>query len=269
MIAIPFSGGKRYCYKEVRAIVEENGYTAIREPFGGSCVLSVNLANDGLVDDVVANDYDGIFEIYPEYLRIRERIVNALYAAGYVRLKRRELSKRGNRTLSPEHKAMLREMVSRVDEKYWRLLSHDFCMTSRAAGNRIDIKQFGYCNWPKDLSGGWEYLEALKKVTLTSCDWRGFYRDVDFPEGTLIILDPPYPGTSQVQYGGGFDDMEGLLDETLKLGRDFILFGKDRGSLEPLLESRGVDADWRTVGVRTACANFNRRDCMVHARVAQ
>lgn len=90
MISIPFSGNKRYSYKNVKQIVQEHGYDKVFEPFGGSCVLSVNLFNDGLVQKAVVNDFDHFFDLYPEYLDLKDKVVAEGYKRGLCKILNRK-----------------------------------------------------------------------------------------------------------------------------------------------------------------------------------
>lgn len=90
MISIPFSGTKRYSYKHIKRIVEENGYKTVLEPFGGSGVLSVNLFNDGLVESAIINDYDGFFDDYLEFLDVRDKLIEDCKNAGLNKIVRRK-----------------------------------------------------------------------------------------------------------------------------------------------------------------------------------
>ena len=133
MISIPFSGNKRYSYKYLKEIVKDNGYEYVYEPFGGSSVLSVNLYRDGLVKKAVSNDYDRFFDLYPEYLDLKDEVVKEGYAHGLKRTSRD--SKRGSyifnddstktliksTVLNPKDKEILRNIISeKVPRKYWK-----------------------------------------------------------------------------------------------------------------------------------------------------
>ena len=84
MIWIPFPGGKRLSYKRfVEPLCASRRYISVFEPFGGSCVLSVNLKRDGHVNRAVINDYDGLFSLYPEFLDIKDWIVRECESKGF------------------------------------------------------------------------------------------------------------------------------------------------------------------------------------------
>ena len=126
MLTIPFSGNKKTRYKEVADIVKRGGYNAVYEPFAGSAVLSVNLYNNKIIEKAVINDYDGLFDIYQEYLDIKEKLVADCLAAGLV--KQKELQ-------PPDKREVLQGLVSKIDKKFWHLLANNFEMCIRDSGN--------------------------------------------------------------------------------------------------------------------------------------
>ena len=160
MISIPFSGSKRYSYKNVKEIAEQNNYTAVYEPFGGSCVLSVNLYNDKLVERAVANDYDRFFDLYPEYLNLKDKVVEEGYKRGLRRTtsnglltKRIDLNNNFEIIKSPvlnsKDRKILQDIISEyVPEKYWRYFSlgSNFMYSAVSSHEIIKLNDFALFN---------------------------------------------------------------------------------------------------------------------------
>ena len=94
MISIPFSGSKRNRYKEVKQNVQDQGYKKVYEAFGGSAVLSVNLFREGIVERAVINDYDRLFDLYPDYLDIKDNLIKKCLEAGFIKSNVRNYKKK-------------------------------------------------------------------------------------------------------------------------------------------------------------------------------
>ena len=284
MISIPFSGSKRYSYKKVREIVETGGYSAVYEPFGGSCVLAVNLFNDGIVNKAVVNDYDHFFDLYSEYLDLKDKVVEEGYKRGLrrnvncklgeVRINpdgSREVIK--SRILPPDEKEILRDIISKnVPKKYWRYFTLGNNFTHSAIGSSRDVSLSDFCMFGRYLKTDVQraYLKALERVALEHLDWRDFinkYRAEITESKSILILDPPYIGTSQGQYKGQFTevDTELLIKTAVELGRDFIFFNQDLALVKKWLA--GLNYEIQEIGMGSITGNHRRKDVMAYIRL--
>lgn len=286
MISIPFPGSKRYAYKRVKAIVEENGYRSVYEPFGGSGVLSVNLKNDGLVEKAVLNDYDHLWDLYPDYLDIKDRIVNELQSRGLYRsthnckrgyyrftgLDEREWESVESPRLAPEWTEVLQGLVSQVDEKYWRLLAigGNFTHSAVMVKEEIELRDFNlfysYVRTDKQR----DYLEAVKRCDVENLDWSDFMNKLGpgMTRESLLILDPPYAGSSQSHYKDQFD-LEGtvnMLRDCASYGTDIIFFGHSPEIVKSVLNGADLDGKLSEVGDLTCSITRNRLDTMAYIR---
>ena len=53
-----YPGGKYKLYKYVSELVKENKCTTYIEPFCGGAAIALELLSEGIVKDVIINDYD-------------------------------------------------------------------------------------------------------------------------------------------------------------------------------------------------------------------
>lgn len=59
-----YPGGKYKLYKYVSELVKENKCTTYIEPFCGGAAIALELLFEGIVKDVIINDYDYTIMIY-------------------------------------------------------------------------------------------------------------------------------------------------------------------------------------------------------------
>ena len=283
MISIPFSGSKRLMVKRVEKLVQDGGYTVAFEPFAGSAVLTVNLYNDGLIERGVINDYDELFDLYPEYLNIKDDIVSKCYAKGFKRciIQGRGYSlvdgddriKIDSPQLPPDKKEYLQSLIAEVDEKYWPLLAtgYNFTFPNRAMDG-LKLKDF--CYFARILSTDKQryYMSVVNKLERDSMDWSDFiekHRD-SFNKNTLLIVDPPYIGTKTAQYiKGGFteDETQKLVNILAELQCDFIFFNADKDKMANWMDKAGItDYTFETTGGMTSSSNRRRSDYMIYKR---
>lgn len=287
MISIPFSGSKRRCYKEVREIVSNGDYNSVFEPFGGSCILSVNLYHDGLVDRAVANDYDHFFDLYLEYLDLKDKIVKEGYErglmrtvytthngiAGYHRIYP-DGSKKPIESpiLKGKEREILQDIIhNNVPKKYWRYLSLGSNFTFSAVSSHENINLNDFCLFSRYLKTDKqrEYIEALREIELEHLDYKVFLNKHDQlirDSKSILILDPPYTGSFQDQYKNKFTDTDTkkLLDRVIDLGCDFIFFNKDIDKVEEWLkETNAVIAFTNKTGTT---GNTIRKDVMAYVK---
>lgn len=239
MISIPFLGSKRNYIKQVEEVIKSNGYTKIFEPFGGSCVLSVNAFNDGLIEKAYINDYDHLFDIYPEYLDIKDRLVSELYEKGIFK----DVKKK---KLPVDHQEILQNLVSQIDKKYWSLLANNFVFSGRAAGE-INLKDFVYFFNEIGTEKQRYYLSIINQLERSSLDYKDFYKKYqnEFDSRSLIIIDPPYLNSVQKHYKNseffGLADTLELLEATKETGTDFLFFNMVERDTRKLLEVFGFN----------------------------
>lgn len=184
MISIPFSGSKRNRYKEVKQIVQDHGYKKVYEAFGGSAVLSVNLFREGIVERAVINDYDRLFDLYPDYLDIKDALIKKCLEAGFIK---------SNKRLNDTQREYLQSMIATIDEKYWRLLANNFVFSGKQTGT-MKPSDFTYFHNDITTEKQREYLQTVQQMERVSMDYKEFLTEhyKDFDDTTMIILDPPY-----------------------------------------------------------------------------
>lgn len=283
MIGIPFSGSKRYSYRYVREIVEAAGYKTVYEPFGGSCILSVNLLNDGLVGRAVVNDYDRFFDLYPDYLDLKDKVVEEGYRRG---LKRRCHNSSGNylvnpdgtkvkirtRTLYGKERETIQDIISElVPKKFWGYFALGSNFTHSAVGvhEEVKLKDFAYFSSYLKTDRQRHYLSVLNRCEMNHLDWRDFIDKYEFTEDDILILDPPYIDTEQVQYKGKFtlDETFELIDRVNDLPCDYIFFNHDIEKVREWLKD--VDCESKTIqhtGNKNQSANRKRFDVMAYIK---
>lgn len=265
MISIPFSGSKRNRYKEVRKIVEDNGYTKVYEPFGGSAVLSVNLFREGLVDKAIINDYDHLFDLYPAYLDIKDNLIRKCLDKGFTK---------GNKRINEEQRCFLQSEIMNCDKRYWHLLSSNFVFSGRRTAE-ARLSDFVYFMNDITTDKQREYLKTVSQVERDSLDYKDFIKKhyKDFDDTTLLIVDPPYMNSEQKAYN---NQTFFRLAETLKLltmlkdmGIDFIFFNMvERDVIEVLKLFGFKNFEVRTRRVSQSATSI-REDCMVYVRSVQ
>lgn len=281
MISIPFVGNKKYSYKDVKSIVEENQYTTVYEPFGGSCVLSVNLYNDGLVSRVVVNDYDHFFDDYETYLDLKDIVVEEGYKAG---LKRTSSdSKRGvyeynedgtitkikSKILKPEKAKILQGIISKnVPERYWKylVLGNNFCHSGFSLKKTQKLSYFKIFGSYLKTDKQRHYLEVLEECEMNNLDYKDFlnkYGD-EIDNNSLLIVDPPYTGTWQLQYKYEFSEKETeeLINQLQKLPCDYIFFNRD---LEKINEwFKDINCQIKRTGTKSTSSVHNKEEYLIY-----
>lgn len=284
MISIPFSGNKRYSYKFIREIVLDGDYKRVYEPFGGSCVLSVNLIRNNEVEKAVANDYDRFFDLYPEYLDLKDEVVRQCEEAGLEKIyssrgQAYKYDADGNKVLvdsellNMEDRKILQDIIERtVPKEYWKyfFLGSNFVYSAASSKCIYRLNQFKRYGRELGTAKQRQYLEELKAVTLEHLDWRDFiekYRN-ELDHDALLILDPPYVNHYQGQYEGQFSikDARELVSTVITLGCDFIYFGRDLEHLERLMEGTGCEYTIHDAGAGGTTGKLATHDMFVYAR---
>lgn len=287
MISIPFPGNKRRCYKRIKETFRKGGYTKVMEPFGGSCVLSVNLYNDGLVEKAVVNDFDHLFDLYPEYLDKKDWVVNKMHERGVFRsvgvkgnMKRftnaeeTEWKPIENHPLPMEDKKYLEGLMLEVGREWWKLMSYGSVFNHAGVPNNepIRLKDWRYFKGRTSTKWQREYYEVAKNLERDSCDWREFLNkhEREMDDKTLLLVDPPYFGTYNAAYHDrkiSEADTIDLITRLNAIGVDYVFFNSDLEWVENALRSTGVeDYEVMLVGVRNQSMNRNRQDVMAYVR---
>lgn len=265
MINIPFSGTKRYSYRQVKPLVEKYKYKTVYEPFGGSCVLSVNLYNDKLVDRAIVNDYDRFFDRYEEYLDLKDKVVSEGLKRGlvksyanrkhgaYIHDENDNIVEIPTQTLYGREREILQEIISEyVPQDFWKyfVLGSNFTHSGTYNHKTIELKDFcmfgNYLNTDKQRY----YLSKLNECEINNLDYKDFIKKYasEFNRDTLIICDPPYIGTCQEQYEHTFTEQEtveliGLLQ---LLPCDYIFFNRNLKLIEKWFT--GIDCSINRTG---------------------
>lgn len=246
MISIPFVGSKKYSYKDIKPFVEQGNYDTVYEPFGGSCVLSVNLLNDGLVKRAVVNDYDRFFDNYETYLDLKDKVVEEGYRRGLVRTSHDSKhgaycsNSDGTKTciksfiLQGDKRKTIQDIIGEiVPEEYWRYftLGNNFCHSGFSLVEKINLTDFAMFNGYLKTDKQRKYLQVLNDCEINHLDYSDFlnkYKN-DIDENSLLIIDPPYVGTLQCQYEYEFseEDTKELINILEELPCDYIFFNRD------------------------------------------
>lgn len=268
LLTIPFPGSKRYSYKYLKEIILEHGYTTLYEPFGGSAVLSVNAYKDGLIETAYINDYDRMFDDYDEFLEIKKKLIEDCRRDGLV--------KRTDISLPDNEAKILRKHISKIDKKWWRLLSFGscFCFSSVCSRNdkRINLGDFSYFHRGLDrYDHHKEFLSYINELNRDSLDYKEFvekYKD-DFDSKSLIILDPPYMNTPQKGYKNddyfGKEETIELINIMKDLKVDFVFFNGNEEIYEYLPKNKLVTTDTHKF-MKTKTKLVSRKDYMVHIK---
>lgn len=292
IVSIPFSGSKKYSVKRVNEIVKAGGYRTVYEVFGGSCVLSVNLFNEGIVDRAVINDFDGLFDIYPEYLDYKDWLVKECLKSGIKKTYRAgtcggkyergysyqysdsgEIVKVDRLKLNEQDQNTLQNLVKQIPKKYWKLLAtgSNFTYQNCSLFNDIRLSNFSYFMNYLKTDKQRNYLNIIQKLERVQLDYRDFlsrYKD-DFSRDTILIIDPPYIGTTQNQYRTQFDEIQTIqLLKTLEtLRTDFIFFNHNPTKVKEWLKEANLNYElFELIGNKQNSANHSRLDVMVYVK---
>lgn len=267
MLVIPFSGSKRNCYNYVSDIVKKGGYTKVFEPFGGSAVLSVNLYNDGLINQAYVNDYDGLFDLYPEYLKCKEKVVKELADKG---INKKIPTALNDKPLPKEHRLILQNIIKNIEPIYWRLLGNNFVFSAICNSDKeLSLSDFRYLKNDITTEKQWAYLNVLNQLERVSLDYKDYFRQYkkEFDDRSLIILDPPYLNSSQKQYTNSdffslADTLE-LLELVKESNCDFIFFNMVERDTRALLKLFDFNIKEFQTKYITTCFNAEREDVIV------
>lgn len=281
MISIPFPGNKKVSYKTVKPIVEENDYSTVLEVFGGSGVLSVNLFNDKVVDKVILNDYDKLFDTYEEFCDIKDYLVKECKKLGLRKSYNDKIGcytfdddgnkvYRKSELLDTGDQEKLQSVVNTIDKKWWRLLSFgtNFCYNITTTHEHIRLDDFKIFSRHLETDNQRKYLEVVRQIERVSLDWKDFLDKYEslINENTLVILDPPYIDTKHCHYAHSFTEKDTveLLERMRSLNCDYIFFNNDESKVQTLLKD--FNSDIRKTGTSTTRFGKNRKDVMAFVR---
>lgn len=236
---IPFSGSKRYNFKTLKKFLKGNDkkYKTVLEPFGGSAVLSVNLKHHGIIDEAIINDFDGIFDIYEEFLDIKDELIKKCFAFGFEKTKG---------TLTKTQREKLQEEIRKIDPKFHHLLANNFVFSARRAGQqKIEIRDFRYFMNDTTTDMARAFYEVIKKIKLEKLDFKDFYKKHRNINNSLWVVDPPYISSSQSQYNNkdyfGFKKTKELIDLIKDTNQDAVLYASERHVIEHLLTTNNMN----------------------------
>lgn len=265
MLTIPFSGSKRNYLNLVTHIVEEGGYDTVYEPFGGSAVLSVNLYNSRNVKRAVINDYDRLFDIYPKYLDVKDRIIRECKDYGI------EKGNGKSKMTIPQQK-FVQSLIEKEDKDLWPLLANNFVFSARVTSGNVHLKDFVYFINDIGTEKQREYLKVVNNLERDSLDYKDFFREhkTEFNEKSLIILDPPYLNSAQKQYKNktffGLADTIELLKIVQETNTDFLFFNMIERDTKALLDLYGFNIERFTVKGLSLNYTSKREDVMAYIK---
>lgn len=286
MLSIPFPGNKKYSYKRVRDLFTRGGYDTVVEPFGGSCIISVNLFNDGLAKDAHINDYDDLFGKYPRLIELREWIKDEMFAHGIYRSTGTNTSHHRftdeteqdfyyvkSPLLKPDDKEFLRSLIAQIDPEWWRLLAYGSCYTHACVASHAEVRLYdfnyfqGYIYTDKQR----KYLDVINTMDRDTLDWRDFlekHREI-MGENVLVILDPPYFSKNNHSYQGTIteSDTVELLELMRDLDVDFLFFNHNPDWVEEKLIELGMDNyTIEMIGSSHNTMSKERKDTLAYVR---
>ena len=235
ILRIPFIGSKWDRVNDVKDIAEAGGYTRVIEPFGGSGVLSVNLALEGL--EAVINDYDHYFDDFEELCDLQDKMLDDIETMGF---------EVGIKIKQPQHVIdWLQNYVANMTPKQRRFLAQNYMFSVETARyDGTEVKGFKYIKYNKRSDSRREYFKVIKgnNVKLDNLDYLDFFEKYAHEEPghkTLMLLDPPYLNSTQSSYKNeaffGLAETIGLLDLAFGSGLDFILFNQIAKDTEALI----------------------------------
>lgn len=263
IISIPFPGSKRNRVRELLDIMEKGGYTRMVEPFGGSCVIGVNLERKGY--ECVCNDYDRFFDNFADKIAAKRHVVGELLAAG--------IEKHPTRTLTPRQRDFLKELVTPYPPDVRQFLASNFMFSSRRTEYKgEDVNGFRYFFNSIDFERDEAYSKAIEALTLASMDYRDFitrYVKTNDPK-TLVVLDPPYLNSTQKGYKNGvffgLAESVQLLKRMKSLRNDFVWFNQIEKDIKVILDLLDLDYTIKTKNTTMGGSGQKRQDVLAYVQ---
>ena len=251
--------------------------------------MGVNLFNDGIVKRAVLNDYDGLFNLYPEYLDYKDWIVEKCLERGMKQWshKRHPVTDKetdyyidddgntvwGKGRLSQEDSEFLQSLVLQIPKKYWTLLAtgRNFTHSAVGAHREIRISDFAYFARYIWTDRQRAYLDAVNQCELASLDYRDFLKTYqkEFTSKSILIADPPYCSAYQGQYKDQFTETQTieLLKSLVDRKVDFIFFNHDMKQVKSWFKTLGITPEiLEYTGNAQNSANHKRLDVMAYVR---
>lgn len=207
------------------------GFDIALDPFGGSGMLSRAIKDSNMANHVVYGDFDDYADRI-RYMQSADAVVHHQYVLGLLREVGRDeripndIVKSLALYFEGAADNVLTTWIPYLSFSGTNLSNHD--ITSIGRYNRVPRK------WPD--AKGW--LDGLQVVTGT--DARTLIKMfTPTKQRTLVVLDPPYPGTLGSSYrdaSWSIHDYEDIINTTLKNGVDTIVaFGDDRSGVESMM----------------------------------
>lgn len=284
MINIPYPGGKRYAYPYLKRLAEDTNYLRAYEPYSTSFMLTANLMNDFGVESGFVNDRAGLFDLYPEYLDIKDHLVEVCLEHGIRKIIHtkqgycyenpdgtRELAL--TRALNPDEKRFLQSEVAKIDEKFWPLLAMggNFTFPSVSSHKKVYLSDFCYFQGQLDTAGQREYLEMvdeMERVNMGEYEFLDYYAD-KFDKYSLIIATPVLDNNAFNTYRGVEEQTywhcRDFLERLAKTGSDFVFFFRNPKYAERMFREAGVAPEFMIE--TTNFRNRSRRDVMAYFKM--
>lgn len=247
-----FIGGK---YGAKGALAEAlvacgSGFDIALDPFGGSGMVSRAIKDAGMANHVVYGDFDG----YARRVRYMQSPA-AMEHHGHVRGLLRGIGrdKRIPDDITKSIATYFHDAPGDVLDVWLPYLS--FAGKDSAVRDIASIGRYNRvpAKWPN--ATGW--LDGLQ--TIHGTDARDIIKAfAPFQQRTLVVLDPPYPGTHGASYrdaSWSISDYEAMINDLLAQGVDTILvFGDDRSGVMammndvPASKMKRIEFDIKTNG---------------------
>lgn len=245
VLKLAFSGSKYRRIPDIYDLIKSKKYNRIVEVFGGSCCISNNMLRDKVVNQAIANDFDGYFEKFEENIIFKENLIKQLLHKGF---------EKSESMLSTEKQEYLKKLLSPIkeDKNLISFLSKNFVYSAIRANQTIDIKDFNYLRGELSTRQERLYYEELKNVQLDRLHYEDFiskYVQND-DKTTLVILDPPYMNARQKQYQNttyfGITETLKLLNLMKDKRNDFLFFNMRKDDTTALLDLLNLKYTYQT-----------------------
>lgn len=228
-----FIGGKRWARTVLADVLSAcgGGFELAIDPFGGSGMLSRAIKDSGMARRVVYGDFDG----YADRVRYMQS------PEGAARHRRVRSILEGIK----EKQAIPYNIMSQIAAEFEHATDAEidvwlpylsFSGRESAVRDLMALKRYNCTtiNWTN--ANGW--LDGLEIVSRT--DARQIIASYNpMPQRTLVVLDPPYPGTHGASYRDAswtISDYVDIINTILTSGADTILlFGDDRSGVENMM----------------------------------
>ena len=228
-----FIGGKRWARTVLADVLSScgGGFEIAIDPFGGSGMISRAIKDSGMARRVVYGDFDGYADRV-RYIQSPEGAARHKRVRSILENIKEKQAIPAN--LMPQIAAEFKHATNAELDVWLPYLS--FSGRESAVRDLTALKRYNCTtiNWPN--ANGW--LDGLEIVSHT--DARQIIASyLPFPQRTLVVLDPPYPGTHGASYRdsswaiGNYVD---IINTLLANGVDTIIaFGDNRSGVENMM----------------------------------